>query len=212
MIGIGQSYSGELLSMPSGTVSKWRKRLGLPRLSNSESQEQCWRRSIYPLRPCLTCHAKAMLMPKQSAHLVGWADKARDMVPRFRKKFDLWLPTKSQRSRAEAVRRGRQRGSEQWKATLAIRSQVHRIKRVGKAAGDYCEILGCTFDHAKKHIEAKFKEGMHWLNHGSWHIDHITPIAWFDLSDRQQLLAAAHYTNLQPLWAKENLSKGARRL
>ena len=211
MIGIGQSYSGELLSMPSGTVSKWRKKLGLKRISNTQGQEQAWRRSIYPVRRCLTCHANVMLMPKESARLVAWDKKARDTVPRFRKRFSLWMPTVSQRCQAEAVRRGRQRGSVQWKATSAIRQQVARIKRAGKAAGDYCEILGCTFDHAQRHIEAKFKEGMHWLNHGSWHIDHIIPIAWFDLTDRQQLLAASHYTNLQPLWAKENLSKGARR-
>ena len=212
MIGLGQTYSGELLSVPSGTVSKWRKKLGLRRVSNTEGQQQSWRRSIYTVRPCLTCHANALLMPKESAFLVGWGSKARDTVPRFRKRFGLWLPTKSQRSQADAVKRGRQKGSAQWKATLAIRSQVHRIKRAGKAAGDYCDILGCTFDQAQKHIEAKFKEGMHWLNHGSWHIDHIIPIAWFDLRERHQLLAAAHYTNLQPLWAKENLSKGARRL
>ena len=198
--------------MPAGTVSKWRKRLRLRHLSNAEGQEQSWRRSIYPMRPCLTCHANAMMMPKESARLVGWANRVADTVPRLRKKLGLWLPTKSQRNQAEAVRRGRQRGSEQWRAARAIRSQVARIKRAGKAAGDYCDILGCTFDCAQKHIEARFKEGMHWLNHGAWHIDHIVPIAWFDLSDRQQLFAAAHYTNLQPLWARENLSKGARRL
>jgi hypothetical protein len=151
-----------------------------------------------------------MLMPKESAQLVGWADKVRDMVPRFRKKFDLWLPTKSQRSQAEAVRRGRQRGSEQWRAAKAIRNQVARIKRAGLAAGDYCEILGASYAAAKAHIESKFKEGMNWVNHGAWHIDHIVPIAMFDLNDRGQLLAASHYTNLQPLWARDNLRKGAR--
>jgi hypothetical protein len=48
-----------------------------------------------------------------------------------------------------------------------------------------------------------------WTTDG-WHIDHIKPLASFDLTDRQQLLLACHYTNLQPLWAIDNLSKGDR--
>jgi len=48
---------------------------------------------------------------------------------------------------------------------------------------------------------------MLWSNYGEWHIDHIKPLASFDLSDRKQLLEACHYTNLQPLWAQDNLSK-----
>lgn len=210
MIGIGQTYSGDLLGLPAPTVSKWRRKLELRCISNKEGQEQAWRRSIQHLRPCLTCHAKALMMPKDSAIAAGWSNKARDCVPRFRKRLGLWMPTKSQTNQANAVKKSRHRGSEQWKATRAIRSQVQRIKRAGKAAGEYCEILGGTFEQAKRHIEAKFKDGMNWLNHGAWHIDHVIPIALFDLSDRRQLLAASHYTNLQPLWAKENLSKGAR--
>lgn len=208
--GIGQSFSAELLSLPCGTVSKWRKKLALPCLSNTEGQEQYWRRSVQHLRPCLTCHARAQMMPKDSAALIGWAKKSRDHVPRFRRRLGLWMPTQSQINQANAVKLNRQKGSEQWRAAKAIRTQVARIKRAGRAAGDYCEILGASYASAKAHIESKFKDGMNWLNHGAWHIDHIVPIAMFNLTDRSQLLAASHYTNLQPLWARDNLRKGAR--
>jgi hypothetical protein len=50
-----------------------------------------------------------------------------------------------------------------------------------------------------------------WTTNG-WHIDHIRPLASFDLTDRQQFLVACHYTNLQPLWATENRKKQARLL
>ena len=56
-------------------------------------------------------------------------------------------------------------------------------------------------------LEAQFLPGMTWDNHGEWHIDHIRPCASFDFSDPQQQKECSHYSNLQPLWAKDNLSK-----
>lgn len=70
--------------------------------------------------------------------------------------------------------------------------------------------LGCSIEALKQHIESQFTEGMSWDNYGEWHIDHIKPLSKFDLSNKEQFKAACHYTNLQPLWAKDNLSKGAK--
>jgi len=58
------------------------------------------------------------------------------------------------------------------------------------------------------HIEQQFKDGMSWENHGEWHIDHIFPVGL--ASDEEMVYKLNHYTNLQPLWAKENLQKGAK--
>lgn len=70
------------------------------------------------------------------------------------------------------------------------------------------EMLGCSWDQFKGHIESQFSAGMNWGNRGEWHIDHIVPLASAKTIDDVRRLS--HYTNLQPLWAKENLSKGAK--
>ena len=75
--------------------------------------------------------------------------------------------------------------------------------------GSAVKDLGCSIEDFKKYIESKFQEGMTWDNYGlnTWHIDHITPLSWFNLEDRNQFLVACHYTNQQPLWARDNWEK-----
>lgn len=72
------------------------------------------------------------------------------------------------------------------------------------------ELLGTTISEVRNHLENQFRDGMTWENHGEWHIDHRRPLASFNLLEKEEQKKAFHYTNLQPLWAKENLSKGAR--
>ena len=96
-----------------------------------------------------------------------------------------------------------------------IRSAIKRtVKRTvkGKKCNNTIKLLGCTIQEAREYIEKQFKKGMTWENHSynGWHIDHIIPCALFDLTDPEQQKKCFHYTNLQPLWAKENMSKGAK--
>lgn len=86
--------------------------------------------------------------------------------------------------------------------TCAIRGNY----RAGSAVRD----LGMSISDFRVHFATKFEPGMTWENWGEWHIDHIRPLASFDLTDRAQLLQAVHHTNLQPLWADANRSKGAK--
>jgi len=65
--------------------------------------------------------------------------------------------------------------------------------------------------HVVSRMEKMFRDGMNWGNHGSvWHVDHVTPLCWFDLLCQTQRRYAFHYTNIQPLLVQENLSKGGR--
>jgi hypothetical protein len=72
------------------------------------------------------------------------------------------------------------------------------------------ELLGCSLAELKSWLESQFQPGMSWSNYGLWHIDHKIPCAAFDFSNESEQKACFHYTNLQPLWARENASKGSK--
>lgn len=93
-----------------------------------------------------------------------------------------------------------------------IRSKVsHIVSGRGKSSKTE-QYIGCSFNELKAYLELQFTEGMSWGNYGmyGWHIDHIRPLSSFDLTVESNLHAAWHFTNLQPLWAKDNLRKGKK--
>lgn len=72
------------------------------------------------------------------------------------------------------------------------------------------KLLGCSLEEFWKHLESQFQPGMTRENYGKWHVDHIKPCISFDLTKISQQKKCFHYTNLQPLWAEENLKKGSK--
>jgi hypothetical protein len=97
-----------------------------------------------------------------------------------------------------------------YKLSNRLRQRLCKAIDGNYKTGSAVKDLGCTVEQLKQHLESKFQTGMTWDNWriDGWHIDHIKPLASFDLTDRKQLLEACHYTNLQPLWATDNLRKG----
>ena len=69
-----------------------------------------------------------------------------------------------------------------------------------------CKILGCNYQDFLNHITFQFTEGMTLENYGEWHLDHILPVA--AATTEEEVITLNHYTNFQPLWAKDNLCKG----
>lgn len=100
----------------------------------------------------------------------------------------------------------------EYRLACLIRQRArHALKGKVKPASAL-QALGCTADELWAHLERQFLPGMTRENHTrhGWHMDHIVPVAAFDLTDEEQFARAFHYTNLQPLWAQDNLSKGAK--
>jgi hypothetical protein len=97
----------------------------------------------------------------------------------------------------------------QFRLSVILRNRLKQAIKNNFKIGSAIKNLGCSIEQLKSYLESKFLLGMSWDNYGvhGWHIDHIKPLSAFDLSDKKQMLEACHYTNLQPLWAKDNLSK-----
>ena len=124
---------------------------------------------------------------------------------------------------SDVVRERRSRGQRertvsdpQYRIARCLRSRLNSLLRgvVGSRSSAVRD-LGCSLAELVKHLEAQFEPWMTWQNHGNkagdwWSIDHIRPLASFDLTDPEQQRAACHYTNLQPMRHTENVSKGDR--
>lgn len=121
-------------------------------------------------------------------------------------------------SRKDMAKRARENRKEDVNVRIAenLRSRLSRAIKKGYKPVSAVSDLGCSIEDFKRHLESKFynhkKTGkaMSWDNYGEWHIDHVDAISKFDLTNEEELKKACHYTNLQPLWAPDNLSKGNR--
>lgn len=93
-----------------------------------------------------------------------------------------------------------------------LRNRVTKIVSGVNKSSSTLNMLGCSIEKLRKHLESQFTEGMSWDNYGlyGWHVDHIMPCASFDMTDPEQQKECFHYTNLQPLWAEDNLRKSDR--
>lgn len=99
------------------------------------------------------------------------------------------------------------------KIKCKVRSMIYNSFRRGKN-GRYRkntkteQILGCTMDDFIIHLQSLFEDGMTIHNHGKWHIDHIKPLSL--AKNVSEIMQLCHYTNLQPLWAIDNMKKGSK--
>ena len=91
--------------------------------------------------------------------------------------------------------------------SLAIRRTIK-----GKNNRKWEKLVGYTVEELRAHLESQFKDGMSWENYGYWHIEHKIPISVFNFDSPKQIdfKRCWELDNLQPMWAKENLSKGAK--
>lgn len=105
--------------------------------------------------------------------------------------------------------RKRYRTNPSFRLGCLLRTRVWRVLKEQSATKyeKFNDYIGCSTKELKEYIEAKFQPNMTWDNYGKWHIDHIKPCSSFNLTEPEEQKACFHYTNLQPLWAEDNLKK-----
>jgi hypothetical protein len=113
------------------------------------------------------------------------------------------------RIKANETRRLRLKTDINYKVAEYLRTRTRAALNKNYKSSHTLEMLGCSIEELKNHLESQFTEGMSWDNYGlrGWHIDHIKPCCSFDLSKPEEQQKCFRYTNLQPLWWYDNLDK-----
>lgn len=126
-----------------------------------------------------------------------------------------WKSVYAQRVASGSQQRGRKnwyhnkgKFNIQYVITERLRKRIRSTVSQGYKSESTMILLGCGIEEFLEYLQSKFTKGMNWENYGEWHIDHIRPCSSFDLTKREDQLLCFNYKNLQPLWAKDNLSKG----
>lgn len=148
-------------------------------------------------------HKKALA----KARAKKWYGKNRELTIKRAAKWKAENPDRVKEiSKAEGIRL---RSTPDGKCIVFMRDSLRRCMR--NKIDRTSDILGYTKEELVAHIERQFVRGMTWDNHGDWHIDHIIPVSWHVKSGETDPKVINALTNLKPMWAFENNSKGSRR-
>jgi len=165
-----------------------------------KEQKKYW----YELNKQTINEQKKVYRKKNKDKIKQYLEKNKDKFKQQRKEYNIKNADKKRQYQKNKIK-----NDIQYKLSRNLRKRLHSAIKNNQKLGSAVKDLGCTIDELKIYLESKFQEGMTWENWNlyGWHIDHIKPLSLFDLTDKNQFLQAVHYTNLQPLWAEDNLSK-----
>lgn len=137
-------------------------------------------------------------------YMIEWRKENRDRLTQQKRE---WI--EKNRDKINKNERKRRKIDHVYRIKKNLRRRINEvITRPNKKCDSTLKLLGCSLEEFLIYMENQFVKGMNWGNYGKWHIDHIIPCASFDLSDPEQQKKCFHYSNLQPLWAEDNLRKG----
>lgn len=152
---------------------------------------------------------RAKYPERSRAYSRKWSNKNPEKVKEYSKKWN-----KENLEKHAKWRRERRATDPDFKLKCTLRNRINsviRLHKKGKKAGSAVADLGCSVPELVTYLENKFTEEMSWENHGvCWELDHVKPLSYFDLTNREQFVIACHYSNLQPLTVKKHREKTTR--
>lgn len=163
-------------------------------------------------------------LKKLKLYYKRWAKENSEKLKRYRKKYNTEnrerilgnLGRYYRRNKGELItkqiikNRIRRKEDLNFRITGQLRTRLRYYLLKAKKENKFSELIGCNPNQFRQHIEDSFLDGMNWENQGfyGWHIDHIKPVSKFDLTKKDQQKKCFHYSNLRPLWSKDNFNKG----
>ena len=136
--------------------------------------------------------------------------KERDKLYRIRTREKRKQYCIDHRKRRAKWQNNRYHNDVQYMLKNNIGGRIRNFLTNGTKSKTTEELLGCSFKELKLWLENQFTKGMTWDNYGEWHIDHVYPCAKFNLKQPYEQKICFNWFNLQPMWATENISKGAK--
>lgn len=117
---------------------------------------------------------------------------------------------KNNKDKINEKRKQKRHNNINFKLRTSISNRIRMAIERGSKNTSSINLIGCSIEKLKTHLEKQFTDGMSWDNYGEWHIDHIKPCCSFDLSKESEQKQCFHYSNMQPLWALDNLKKSGK--
>jgi len=150
---------------------------------------------------------------KISEYRKNYRKRNKDKIREYNKKYYQEYAKNNKdkiNNRRKKNRKKRRKSDPKFVITQRLRCRLRCALAGESKSAPTLSLLGCSVEYLVKHLENQFTDGMNWDNYGlyGWHIDHIKPCASFDLTKEEEQRKCFHYTNLQPLWAKDNYAKG----
>lgn len=142
------------------------------------------------------------LTEEQKLKRRSYAKRKRDLDP---KKYSE--ETRQWRLRNPDYKKNRWKNDINFRIMENMRGRIYKALKSNSKSKKTIDLIGCTLDELKQHLENLFSEGMSWENYGKWHVDHKKPCSLFDFTLESDQKACFNYNNLQPLWAEDNLRK-----
>jgi hypothetical protein len=194
-------WTAEMAAEKANYLREWRKKNpGYEDVRRNSPERKAWRVQYAEKR-------KPITNEKQNARRAALPEEKIEALNAYGRNWRKMNPDKTKRP-------GRTKMDCQNPVVRLIknlRRRVHHVISSDRKSGHTLELLGCSTDQFLGHLEIRFQEGMTWENYGPvWHMDHVRPCASFDLRDPKQQRECFGWRNYQPLFAKDNLSKGAK--